>query len=231
MIRFGLVLCCVAIALLLFPARHNLTGIPSDREESTFDPRLRNIGLIGILGVLTDSVTRVILVLAATVLLFIVVPWLERRPDKQEKLDRDAQFPQFLDYFHMCLESGLSIADSLNRVEPHVGGRLAEDINRINELYRLGAPISDAVDLVARDHPSWQRLSEIIARSYFTGASVKESVQVISHYLRATGEVQSISRIRALAVKCTLPLGLCFLPAFILLSIVPVVTSLYKTMF
>ena len=229
--RMMLIALCSAIALLLFPARHQLSGPIVEPEESSLNPTFRNVGLIAILAVLTDSTLRIVLLISSTVLLFIVVPWLERRPDKQEQIARDSEFPRFLDYLHMCLESGLSISDSLIRIEANLGGRLAIDVNRINELYRLGAPINEAVELVALEHSTWQRLSEIVTRSYHTGASVKESVRVISNYLRATGETQALSRIRALAVKCTLPLGLCFLPAFVFLAIVPVIASLYKSMF
>lgn len=231
MLRLLLIAMSIFTALLMIPARHNLITHSSDEPEFELDPRLRNLGLLAILSLVTSGITRVLFITLGAVLLFVVVPWLEQRPDKHANLNREKDFPQFLDYLHMCLSAGLSIADSMIRVERFIGNQLGLDVRRINELYRLGAPINDAVDQVARDHIAWQRLNEVIARSYLTGSSIKESVQVIAQYSRATSEVQTISRIRSLAVKCTLPLGLCFLPAFVVLSILPVVASLYTSMF
>lgn len=227
LLSVSLVLC----ALLLLPKSQMLNGRIDDHEKQNFDPRLRNVGLVCLVGALSHGTFRLVSVTLAALVLFGLVPWLEQRPGRVEDDLREQQFPEFLDLFQMCLAAGLSVADSFLRIERHINGQLSNDVTRVTELYRLGSPIGDALESVAQKHSVWIRLSEIVQRSAQTGASIQGSVLVISQYLRATQEVQSISRIRALAVKCTLPLGLCFLPAFILLSIVPVIASLFGTMF
>lgn len=227
LLNVSLVLC----VLLLFPKHHLVSGRFDDQAKGNLDPRLRNLGLVCLVGALSDGTMRIASVTAAMFILFVLVPWLEQRPGKHEEEVREQLFPEFLDLFQMCLAAGLGVADSFIRIERHIKGQLSTDVTRMTELYRLGSPIGDALEIVALEHLVWTRLSEIVQRSAQTGASIHGSVLVISQYLRATQEAQSISKIRALAVKCTLPLGLCFLPAFILLSIVPVVASLFGTLF
>ncbi|WP_110180587.1 type II secretion system F family protein [Nocardioides solisilvae] len=69
-------------------------------------------------------------------------------------------------------------------------------------------------------------LGRTLARSHQTGASVRETVEALADQLAERERAGAEDRARAVGVRAALPLGLCLLPAFLLLGVVPVVAGL-----
>ena len=72
-------------------------------------------------------------------------------------------------------------------------------------------------------------LGRALARSQATGASVVSSVDRLSDELAREARAAVEDRARAVGVQAALPLGLCLLPAFLLVGIVPLVAGLLAT--
>jgi hypothetical protein len=64
-----------------------------------------------------------------------------------------------------------------------------------------------------------------VARSQQTGAPLSTLLPRVAEQARAAHRVRAEARIRTAAVRLTAPLGVAFLPAFVLLGVVPVVAS------
>jgi Flp pilus assembly protein TadB len=69
-------------------------------------------------------------------------------------------------------------------------------------------------------------LGRCLARAHTTGSPVAEAVTRLGQELAAERRLQTQERARAVGVRAALPLGICLLPAFLLLGIVPVVAGL-----
>lgn len=67
-----------------------------------------------------------------------------------------------------------------------------------------------------------------VLRATQTGAAVAELVTRISAEHLAAGRAAGEVAVRRTAVFVLLPLGLCFLPAFVLVGVVPVVTAVAR---
>ena len=78
--------------------------------------------------------------------------------------------------------------------------------------------------------PGGARLARCLARSGEAGAPVAEAVNRLAVQLRAAQTRRALVRARRAGVLVTGPLGLCFLPAFVALGIVPVVLGLVRTL-
>jgi pilus assembly protein TadC len=65
-----------------------------------------------------------------------------------------------------------------------------------------------------------------MSRAQSTGASVVPAVERLAHDLARRARADVEERARAVGVKAALPLGLCLLPAFLLVGIVPLVAAL-----
>ena len=100
-------------------------------------------------------------------------------------------------------------------------GRLAAVVPRL----RLGADPADVWNTLAAD-PSLGPLGRTLARASETGASVVEAIDRLADELARDSRATVEDRARAVGVKAALPLGLCLLPAFVLLGIVPLVAGL-----
>ncbi|MFC4833770.1 type II secretion system F family protein, partial [Actinomycetospora chibensis] len=78
----------------------------------------------------------------------------------------------------------------------------------------------------ALDEPGTARLARAARRSARSGAAVADVVEAVAADLRAEAADAVEARAERAGVMVTGPLGLCFLPAFLALGIVPVVVGL-----
>ena len=73
-------------------------------------------------------------------------------------------------------------------------------------------------------------LGRSLARAHATGSSVADSVAALAAELARSNRARAEDRARAVGVKAALPLGLCLLPGFLLVGIVPVAAGLLATL-
>jgi pilus assembly protein TadC len=76
------------------------------------------------------------------------------------------------------------------------------------------------------DDPELGRLAAAMARSQSSGAPVAEAIRVLTGELRRAERAERLSRARRVGVRTAAPLGLCFLPAFFVVAVVPTVVGL-----
>lgn len=76
------------------------------------------------------------------------------------------------------------------------------------------------------DDPGLAPLGRALARAHRTGAPVAATVEHLADDLAVTARAEVEDRARAVGVRAAVPLGVCLLPSFLLLGIVPLVASL-----
>jgi hypothetical protein len=80
------------------------------------------------------------------------------------------------------------------------------------------------------DDPEVGPLATAMARSGQSGAPVADSVRVLAEEERREERAARMSRARRVGVRTAAPLGLCFLPAFFVVAVVPTVIGLIGTL-
>lgn len=141
-----------------------------------------------------------------------------------------ADLPQSLRLAAAALGAGLPLRGAMRAVAASVGGPVSEELRGVLAQIEIGVAEEDAW-LSLRDHPVLGALARDLARAVASGTAVQ------SVLLHRAAEIQSDhratveSRAKAVGVRTVLPLGLCFLPAFMLLGVVPVVAGLLLPLF
>lgn len=134
--------------------------------------------------------------------------------------------PQALDLLAGCLAAGLPPRNATRAVVEVFGGPLSTDLGTVLSAIELG--LSDARAWRAlRGHPTLGEAAVDLARSVDSGTRL---VETLAHYAaearrRRAGTIEVAAR--AVGVRCVLPMMACFIPAFILLGIVPTVVSAF----
>ena len=115
-----------------------------------------------------------------------------------------------------------AVADAL----PGPGGaRLASAAARL----RLGSdPV--AVWGTLAEEPALAPLARALARGQSSGASVVASVERLGDELARAARAEAEDRARRVGVKAAVPLGVCLLPSFLLIGIVPLVGGLLTSL-
>ena len=125
----------------------------------------------------------------------------------------------------LCLSAGLAIAECMKHVG--VAGETPAHRQLLDavKIYELGQDLPTALLELERTDPQWALISRMLSAAHSSGAPVVAAIDSLLDYMREEAQSEISTRIRALAVKSVLPLGLCFLPAFLLLTVVPLIAQ------
>jgi Flp pilus assembly protein TadB len=155
------------------------------------------------------------------------------RGESPEVVRRRAQLRQDLplgvDLLGACLEAGAAPVGALEAVGRAVGGPVGEEFLVLHHRLAIGVDPAQAWEAVAR-HPQLGPLGRAVARAHDSGASVGRAVHQLSEELREGLQAEVEARARSIEVKAAAPLGVCLLPAFVLLGVVPLVAGVFGSM-
>ncbi len=146
---------------------------------------------------------------------------------RREQLARD--LPVGVDLLGSCLDAGAAPEAALPAVADAIGGAVGEELWAIHHRLVIGVAPAEVWRAVAR-HPQLGPLGRAVGRAHETGASVSEAVGRLAAELRHSAAADVEARARSIEVKAAAPLGLCLLPAFMLLGVVPMVVGVFASM-
>lgn len=159
----------------------------------------------------------------------VVGPWmlsrLESGDDRANRLALSSAAPMVADLLAACLASGASTAVATRATAEAIGGPAGDLLNECVTQFNLGASARRVWKPLA-DEPALAPIARAILRSAETGAPLTAVLLRVSDDLRLTSRAQLEQAAKTVGVKAIGPLGLCFLPAFMLLGVVPLIASL-----
>ncbi|MFI1254556.1 type II secretion system F family protein [Streptomyces netropsis] len=156
--------------------------------------------------------------------------WRRQRRDKPTRDESaakgaEAQLPFAADLLAACMAAGAGPREAAAAVGASLGGPVGERLAQAAAEVRLGG----------EPHTAWGRLGSVpgarglarcLERAQATGVPAVEPMSRLAGQLRATRGRTAGIRARRAGVLATAPLGLCFLPAFLTVGVVPVVIGL-----
>jgi hypothetical protein len=128
------------------------------------------------------------------------------------------------DLLAACLRSGLPVPIAVRAVAQHMPSPAAAELSTIADRLALGADPHAAWEVP--DSSPVHKLARAARRSAHSGASLATVAQSVAAEVRAGALDLVAARGQRAGVLITGPLGLCFLPAFLALGVVPVVIGL-----
>ncbi|MDO5668500.1 MAG: type II secretion system F family protein [Corynebacterium sp.] len=180
------------------------------------------------------------LIFLALILLIPPPQPLSRLPARGPKTPRDGPAPRWrrqappdhlaiaadLDLYAACLHAGLSpAAASAALVDVGTEPTTHHAWRTVAALLAIGVPAQRAWAEVA-EVPGLQDLAALATMSERSGAAMSQACERIATGLRDSATAQATARAERAGVLIALPLTLCFLPAFLVLGLAPVVISL-----
>lgn len=129
------------------------------------------------------------------------------------------------DLLAACLASGLPVATAAKVVAPSAPAAVASVLRQAGDLLTLGAE-PEAAWAAAAAEPATEALARLARRSARSGAALSAGVRELAEDRRAAATDAAAAAAERAGVLVAGPLGLCFLPAFLCLGVVPVVLGL-----
>jgi Flp pilus assembly protein TadB len=143
---------------------------------------------------------------------------------RRERLAATADLPLGADLLAAALKAGAPLDRAAAAVAEALGGALGERLQRTARSLRLGAEPGEA----------WAHLSGVTGADRLVAAAVRSSASGgalagalgrLADDLRADRATAAEAAAQRAGVLVVLPLGLCFLPAFLLAGLVPVLVA------
>jgi pilus assembly protein TadC len=131
-----------------------------------------------------------------------------------------------LDVLSACLSSGMTVAGAAGAAALSAPRSLADVLNRAAHLLALGAEPALAWSETGVEDRRVTALLRLARRSSASGAALAQGVAELADQSRLDAADAAKAAAERASVLIAGPLGLCYLPAFVCLGIVPVVVGL-----
>ena len=149
---------------------------------------------------------------------------------KKRRLEALYQLPQALDLLQACVRAGQPLRKAVNTVSGVLGPPVSGLFESVTRAISVGMSDTQAWQVLSTD-PVIGFVARDIARSADWGTAITDVLAQHSADLRRQGRAQRLASAKAVGTKSVLPLGLCYLPAFLLVGVVPVVAAGFSGFF
>jgi Flp pilus assembly protein TadB len=180
------------------------------------------VGLVAVtlVGGWSGAAAGVLVAVGLGPLLRRVEPAAVRRRRRREEAD----LPLAADLLAAVLRSGAPVDRAATAVAEALGGPLGDRLARVGRTLRLGGDTEEAWSHLGSGEAA-RRLATLALRSSASGAALARGLVGLAGDLRADRLTSAEAAARRAGVLIVLPLGLCFLPAFILAGLLPVIVA------
>lgn len=227
------VLAAVAAAVIFAPVPRSIPAHPrpvpaapdpADKQRSSL-LRASVAFAVGLgVAVLVASMVGVILGVIGSVVAWHVVGRMEPPAVRRRREALTAGLPHVVDLMAASLSVGASPVTVVERISAAVEPPMNDEMAAVSARLRMGVdPVRVWAELGA--HPQLGPLGRCLVRAAESGSSVADAMHRLAEDLRRSSRAEVENRARAVGVKAAAPLGLCLLPAFVLVGVVPLVAG------
>lgn len=149
----------------------------------------------------------------------------EPAADRRRREQVARGLPLAVDLLAVAMAAGAAPSSALRAVAGAVDGPVAEELDAVARGLTVGRDPARVWRDASR-RPGLGGLGRAMLRAVESGAAVSDALARLAEDLRATARTEAESRARTVGVRAALPLGLCLLPAFVLVGVVPLVAGM-----
>ena len=149
-----------------------------------------------------------------------VVRSMARRSRDRAQLVDEA--PEVIDLLRLGIGSGLNVHLAIEALTRHHHGRISSELAAVLDRAARGERLADALDAMAISGDAVQPLVDALVATERYGAPLVASLDRVAADARSTRRRRREEAARRVPVKLLFPLVFCTLPAFALLTVVPV---------
>ncbi len=170
-------------------------------------------------------------VIAAGLLFFLPDYWvLSMRDKRQNAIQADAA--DTIDQLTICVEAGLGFDAALARVATTTDGPLTDELRHTISDIRAGVPRAQALRALS-DRAQIIEIRQLVTallQAQKHGVPMAETLRIQSAEMRLKRRQRTEEKAAKLTVKMLFPIIVCYLPVFIIISVVPALISVFRAL-
>jgi tight adherence protein C len=192
----------------------------------------RILGIKVVLGLLAASLLLlmgqpVIALIAGVALFFLPDYWVLSTRDKRQTA-MQAKAADTIDQLTICVEAGLGFDAALARVATTTEGPLTDELRHTISDIQAGVPRAQALRTLA-DRAQILEIRQLVTallQAQKHGVPMAETLRIQSAEMRVKRKQRTEERAAKLTVKMLFPIIVCFLPVFMIITVVPALISI-----
>jgi pilus assembly protein TadC len=194
-----------------------------DRGMSRIVRGIGGLGAAALAWLLIGGVAGLLASLSCAAVAWWALGRIEPQSGRRERRRAISDLPLACDLLAAALRAGAPMDRAVGIVAMSIGGPLAKDLRRVRDGLRLGLSPREAWAVIGL--PEAARLVDAAVRGVDSGAAVARSLGRVADDLRDARVAAVEAAASRVGVLIVLPLGLCFLPAFVFAGIAPVIVA------
>lgn len=215
---------CVVIGIgLALPRSRKAKGPPADARSAW--------GAGAVISAVVAPGPKVVTVPLAVLLALALHRFAEARAVARRRRAMDAEIPQLLDLLAAGSAAGLSAVAGFQRSVQALRGPLGTELKASLDAVAVGArwrtELSAVTERLAL--PDLRRAMAVLTRTETLGSSLTGATRDLAADVRSSRRAAVAERARAAPVKMLFPLVFLVLPAFLLLTVVPVLLTTVRS--
>jgi tight adherence protein C len=141
------------------------------------------------------------------------------------------EIPQFLDLLAAGSTAGLSAEVSFRQATGSLRGPLGAELGDVMRSVDLGVPWREALGgyVAGTGDVDLARMASVLARIETLGVSLRGATRELAATVREARRASTLERARTAPVRMLFPLVFLILPAFLLLTVVPVLITTVRS--
>ncbi len=173
----------------------------------------------------------VIALVVAAVMFFLPDYWVVSvRDQRQAAMQADAA--DTIDQLTICVEAGLGFDAALARVATTTDGPLTDELRHTISDLQAGVPRAQALRALS-DRAQIVEIRQLVTallQAQKHGVPMAETLRIQSSEMRLKRKQRTEEKAAKLTVKMLFPIILCFLPVFMIITMVPAVLSIFRAL-
>jgi tight adherence protein C len=170
-----------------------------------------------------------IAVAAAAVLFFLPDYWVLSTRDKRQAA-MQAKSADTIDQLTICVEAGLGFDAALSRVASTGEGPLTDELRHTISDIQAGVPRAQALRTLA-DRTQIIEIRQLVTallQAQKHGVPLAETLRIQSTEMRLKRKQRTEEKAAKLTVKMLFPIIVCFLPVFMIITVVPALINIVR---
>jgi tight adherence protein C len=170
-------------------------------------------------------------VIVATILFFLPDYWVvSLRDDRQQQIQAAAA--DTIDQLTICVEAGLGFDAALARVAGTTEGPLTDELRHMLSDIGAGVPRAQALRALS-DRTQIAEIRQLVTallQAQKHGVSIAETLRIQSVEMRDKRKQRTEEKAAKLTVKMIFPIVGCFMPVFMIITIVPAIVTIGRAL-
>jgi tight adherence protein C len=166
---------------------------------------------------------------AAALFFFAPDYWLMSVRDKRQgEIQADAA--DTIDQMTICVEAGLGFDAALARVASTSDGPLGDELRHTISDIRAGVPRAQALRALS-DRTQVVEIRQLVSallQAHKHGVPMAETLRIQAAEMRLKRKQRTEEKAAKLTVKLLFPIIVCFMPVFVIISVVPALISVFR---